>query len=503
MTLVKSHNCTKCGGTLIVHNDLQQYECPYCSVFYDYEYFRLRDILDQAASSQKMLQYASAKEKYDFILKKDPHNFQALRGNLLCEAGINLPGELRKPERVICIVPSSLMHAEKMSEPDGKEYFHKLSLLREIARFIRTNRQQKESLENGAVKRYTRSGSIPLTQEERAEQLAENRERIQRFSKGFAQFYSQLEDLEPEEIKQEKLRKSSGDDVKKDEEKKLGLKASLSCTSCGGELIVNLNRQVYECPFCGMSFDYDFIRDETAISEAREALQNKQFIKADAIYEYIITVDPSNFEAHRGHILCAAKLDSLQSAMAGPELWLPKASVPKMKARVEEALAACEDCDRPYFEEFEKSISDFEAFELNHAPSSNRNSYKDRLRKELKDLKKNYEKMKMQYNALRSKAMPSKVQRGELWGGDLTPQEEIKLNDLNTKIFSVERSISDIEDYINESEEGISESGQSDAYTTGNIRQHLLNLIRFERVKSGEDETMDLSQFHDSEWEEE
>ena len=27
------------------------------------------------------------------------------------------------------------MHAEKMSDPDGKEYFHKLSLLREIARF--------------------------------------------------------------------------------------------------------------------------------------------------------------------------------------------------------------------------------------------------------------------------------------------------------------------------------------------------------------------------------
>ena len=45
-------------------------------IFSDYEYFRLRDILDQAAASQKMLQYASAKEKYDFILKKDPHNFR-------------------------------------------------------------------------------------------------------------------------------------------------------------------------------------------------------------------------------------------------------------------------------------------------------------------------------------------------------------------------------------------------------------------------------------------
>ena len=56
MTLIKSHSCTKCGGALIVHNDRQQYECPYCSVFYDYEYFRSRDILDQADSSLKILQ---------------------------------------------------------------------------------------------------------------------------------------------------------------------------------------------------------------------------------------------------------------------------------------------------------------------------------------------------------------------------------------------------------------------------------------------------------------
>ena len=71
MTLIKSHTCTKCGGALTVHNDRQQYECPYCSVFYDYEYFRSQDILDQAASSLKVLQFDSAKEKYDFLLQKE------------------------------------------------------------------------------------------------------------------------------------------------------------------------------------------------------------------------------------------------------------------------------------------------------------------------------------------------------------------------------------------------------------------------------------------------
>ena len=117
MTLIKSHSCTKCGGALIVHNDRQQYECPYCSVFYDYEYFRSRDILEQAEASQKMLQYDSAIEKYEFILKKDPQNFTAIRGKLLCESKINRPEELRKAEKMMQISLDSLRQAEKAVEP--------------------------------------------------------------------------------------------------------------------------------------------------------------------------------------------------------------------------------------------------------------------------------------------------------------------------------------------------------------------------------------------------
>ena len=152
MTLIKIHTCTKCGGVLTVHNDRQQYECPYCSVFYDYEYFRSRDILEQAAASQKMLQYDSAIEKYEFILKKDPQNFTAIRGKLLCESKINRPEELRKAERVVMLRPDSLAHAEEMADEEGKEYFHRLRLLREIAGFVNSNRQLRRDIERGMVK---------------------------------------------------------------------------------------------------------------------------------------------------------------------------------------------------------------------------------------------------------------------------------------------------------------------------------------------------------------
>ena len=471
MTLIRSHSCTKCGGALIVHNDRQQYECPYCSVFYDYEYFRSRIILEQAAASQKMLQYDSAKEKYEFILQKDPHNFLALRGNLLCEAGINLPTELRKPEKVICIIPSSLAHAEEMTEPEGKEYFHKLILLREIARFIRTNRQQKENLEKAPVKMYTASGSIPLTPAERAEELAKNRERIQRFSKGFAQFYSQLEDLEPEEIKQEKLRKDSGKDVKTDDEKKLGLKASLSCTSCGGELVVNLNRQVYECPFCGLSFDYDFIRDEIAHSEAEKALKESQFIKADAIYEYILASDPKNFEALRGRILCAATWENLQNPLQDIEFHMKKAHVPTMIVRIEEALAACEESDRQYFEMFKMIVPENETVikffgTMNDVRSNNR-----RLNDKWIEMEKEYEKLKQGIKPINYKILNDYA---------LTARELEAYSKMSVRMKEIELEREEIYPKLREISIDVANHNQDLAFVEGNIRQLIAGLIRFE-----------------------
>ena len=120
------------------------------------------------------------------------------------------------------------------------------------------------------------------------------------------------------------------------------------CPSCGGTLHVDIARQMYECPFCGLSFDFDIIRDETAVAEAQDALSKQQFLKADAIYKYILTVDPKNFAALRGRILCAAKWPDLGTTIQYAEYYMEKAHIPSLKLRIEEALGACEECDRPF-----------------------------------------------------------------------------------------------------------------------------------------------------------
>ncbi len=499
MTLIKSHSCTKCGGVLIVHNDKQQYECPYCGIFYDYEYFRLRDILEQAAASQKVLQYDSAKEKYEFILKKDPHNFIALRGILLCESGINRPELLSDPDRTVRLLPATLLRVQKMADQDGKAYFYRLSLLRELATFIRGNKQQQISLDKGAVKIYSKFGTVPLNNAQRSGELAKIRSRLSKFNKEFAKLYAQLQELEPDEVKEETKRQASEKQATYGNEKQAFLKIAPSCASCGGEVLVNLNRQVYECPFCGLTFDFDFIRDETVLSEVKDAFEKQQYVKADALYEHILAADPSNYEALRGRIMCSTKTQDLQSVMADPESFAHKVYIPAFKELSEEAFAACEDCDRPYFEGFKNLVPEIESFAVSSSPSNVHRRKKDSLFKERKHMEWEYENATKEYKVLYAK------QGGDssFGPGELTPQETARMYDLADKINNLRRLMEANQAHLWLVEEEVSKLNDSSVYAIGNIRQIVANMIRLEALKSGEAGSMDLSYFHDSEWEEE
>ena len=88
------------------------------------------------------------------------------------------------------------------------------------------------------------------------------------------------------------------------------------CPTCGGNLIVNVERQMYECPFCGGTFDYDYFREENVLGIAAQALANKEFTSAGRAYDFMLEKEPANFEALRGKALIAmdmTKIDDIQS----------------------------------------------------------------------------------------------------------------------------------------------------------------------------------------------
>jgi len=117
-----------CGGPLDIDFDRQLYVCSHCGVTHDYEYFREDDVYTKARKALAAGEFGAAKDAYDFILSKDPHDFEALCGLILCR---------NKKKTMSSILTSSGMHfSEKLEElvfakdnclPEHRDYFEKMS----------------------------------------------------------------------------------------------------------------------------------------------------------------------------------------------------------------------------------------------------------------------------------------------------------------------------------------------------------------------------------------
>ena len=130
---MKKHTCPTCAGQLRINTELQIYECPFCGVTYDYEYFREDDVLERAERSMKAGEYNSAAEAYDFMLAKEPHNFIALRGKVMIAANAKSMQEFRDPNRLRTFnfskMDQEIDKAIFASESKGRDYFSKLKEL--------------------------------------------------------------------------------------------------------------------------------------------------------------------------------------------------------------------------------------------------------------------------------------------------------------------------------------------------------------------------------------
>ena len=125
---VKKHQCPSCGGPLNIDSDKQMYHCAFCGSTYDYEYFREDQMHEVGETYISRSEFKAAAEAYDFTLKKDPHDFLALRGMVLAAANLSGMNELERDvdatefEYDLQVVNEAI---EKASGKD-KEYFKEL-----------------------------------------------------------------------------------------------------------------------------------------------------------------------------------------------------------------------------------------------------------------------------------------------------------------------------------------------------------------------------------------
>ncbi|MCR4849932.1 MAG: transposase [Lachnospiraceae bacterium] len=119
------------------------------------------------------------------------------------------------------------------------------------------------------------------------------------------------------------------------------------CPNCGGNLIVNVESQMYECPFCGVTFDYDYFREENVLDIAGQALMNNEVTSAGRAYDFMLEKEPDNFEALRGKALIAMDITKIDD-ICRLDLF-SKLNYKTAYEEIDRAIVSSRPLDREYF----------------------------------------------------------------------------------------------------------------------------------------------------------
>lgn len=149
MTIVKSNLCKQCGGLLDIDLDRQVYICKYCGVTFDYEYFREDNVKEIARKSVVRNEYGAAKDAYDFMLAKDPHDFDALLGLFLCDLRWQTIKPILNHNNVRFTEDNKrLTYAIENCAPEDKGYFEKIKECAQLAEKYKENRRELGTLDS-------------------------------------------------------------------------------------------------------------------------------------------------------------------------------------------------------------------------------------------------------------------------------------------------------------------------------------------------------------------
>ena len=147
-----SYSCTACGGALTVDKSQEVYECPFCGNAYDFVQMHHDELLNDAAVNMRQMEFVSAKEKFNSILEKDPHDFEALRGRILCAGKWKTLTEVDTESKMSNVRFDSILErvdeaVEHTEDEETKEFFTDLRKLIELLAQIQKKNIEMKPLE--------------------------------------------------------------------------------------------------------------------------------------------------------------------------------------------------------------------------------------------------------------------------------------------------------------------------------------------------------------------
>ncbi len=126
------------------------------------------------------------------------------------------------------------------------------------------------------------------------------------------------------------------------------------CPSCGGNLSIDNDKQIYRCSFCGSTYDYEYFREEQMHSMCETYLKRGEFMAAVDAYHFILKKNPHDFIAHRGLMLAAGHLKSMDEIAHDDK---EKEFIYDSKI-ISEVISGSSEEHKEYFEDIGKIYSD-------------------------------------------------------------------------------------------------------------------------------------------------
>ncbi|MBO7449856.1 MAG: hypothetical protein J6U54_05755 [Clostridiales bacterium] len=155
MTDIRIHQCPSCGGNLAVDNERQMYHCSFCGCSFDYEYFHEEQAHELGNTYLSRGEFAAAIDLYKFLLKKNPHDFQALRGMMLASSRTKDIGKLRDAveeigfsydEKQIEFVLENASDEKKDYFKEFEKIFSELKSVSDVSREYTDLRKEKDKI---------------------------------------------------------------------------------------------------------------------------------------------------------------------------------------------------------------------------------------------------------------------------------------------------------------------------------------------------------------------
>lgn len=120
------------------------------------------------------------------------------------------------------------------------------------------------------------------------------------------------------------------------------------CPSCGGDLTVDNDMQMYRCTLCCSTYDYDHFREEQLHEKDGTHLSRKEFGTVVDAYRSSLKTNPHDFSALRGLMLAAAFLREMDDLVrAGEAKHFSYNSL-----IVKEVIECASEEDKEYFKKF-------------------------------------------------------------------------------------------------------------------------------------------------------